>query len=75
MRAGTDDRQIMLGMEEELIAIGMGNGGGAQHTDSMRLPSRRLGVLPVAETVHEARIDSATLKGRTLYDHRDKGPF
>ena len=75
MRAGTDDRQIMLGMEEELIAIGMGNGGGAQHTDSMRLLSRRLGVLPVAETVHEARIDPATLKGRTLYDHRDKGPF
>jgi hypothetical protein len=52
-----------------------GQRGGAQHTDSMRVLSRRLGVLPVAETVHEARIDPAILKGRTLYDHRGTGPF
>ena len=75
MRAGTDDRQVMVGMDRELVAIGMGNGGGAQHTDSMRVLTRRLGVLPVAETVQEACIDPATLTGQTLYDHRDKGPF
>ncbi|MFC6791238.1 hypothetical protein ACFQE0_17415 [Methylobacterium komagatae] len=75
MRAGTDDRQVMVGMDMELVAIGMGNGGGAQHNDSMRLLTRRLGVLPVAETVQEACIDPSTLSGRTLYDHRDKGPL
>lgn len=75
MRAGTDDRQVMVGMGQELVAIGMGNGGGAQHKDSMRGLTRRLGVLPVAETVQEACIDPATLTGRTLHDHRDMGPF
>ncbi len=35
MRAGTDDRQVMVGMDGELVAIGMGSGGGAQHTDSI----------------------------------------
>ena len=75
MRAGTDDRQVIVGMDEELMAIAFGNGGGAQHNDSMRLLTRRLGVHPVAETVHEACIDPATLTGRTFYDHRDKGPF
>ncbi|WP_289014336.1 hypothetical protein [uncultured Methylobacterium sp.] len=65
----------MVGAEEELLAIGMGNGGGAQHKGSMRGLIRRLGVLPVAETVREACIGPATLTGHTLYDHRDKGPF
>lgn len=75
MRAGTDDRQIMVGRVMELVAIGMGNGGGAQHKGTMRGLVRRLGVLPVAETVHEACIDPSTLMGQTLYDHRDKGPL
>ncbi|GJD35684.1 hypothetical protein [Methylobacterium aerolatum] len=75
MRAGTYDRQVMVGVDKELLAIGMGNGGGAQHKGSMRGLVRRLGVLPVAETVQEACIDPSTLTGRTLYDHRDKGPL
>lgn len=60
MRAGIDHRQVLVGMRRELV--GMGDGGGAQHKDSMRCLIRRLGKLPVAETVQEASIDSSTIQ-------------
>lgn len=74
MRPGTNDRQIMVGTDTKFVAIGMGNGG-AQHKGTMGDLVQRLGVLPVAGTVHEACIDPARLTGQTLYDHRDKGPL
>lgn len=32
MRAGMDNRQVRVGMSEERVVIGMGDGVGAQHT-------------------------------------------
>lgn len=46
MRAGTDDRQIMLGRDMELVSIGMGNGGGAQHKVTIGAWSAALACCP-----------------------------
>jgi hypothetical protein len=74
MRAGSQDRLLVLDPDGDIVGIGIGTGGGADHKDTMIRLAHSLGVPFNAETVADARIDPTRVADTaTFFDFRHLG--